>query len=164
MKNVTYSKQSMKLHSTVIFVADIEKSKDFYTRLLECEIEHDFGKNVILTCGLCLWEIRPEHVICKELDVQTSASRFELYFETAQPGDAYNKLQETGVKFLHGIHEEPWGQRTMRFFDPDGHLVEIGDPLDVFVKNMAARGMTKKQIAEKSGIPEETVDNLLEGE
>ena len=53
----------MKFHSSVIFVNDIEKSKDFYVRLLNQEIEHDFGKNVILKNGLSLWEINPEHVI-----------------------------------------------------------------------------------------------------
>ncbi|MCC8174194.1 MAG: glyoxalase, partial [Odoribacter sp.] len=29
--------------------------------------------------------------------------------------------------------EELWGQRTIRFYDPDGHLIEIGEALPVFL-------------------------------
>jgi hypothetical protein len=34
----------MNFHSTVIFVMEISKAKEFYIRLLEFSIEHDFGK------------------------------------------------------------------------------------------------------------------------
>jgi hypothetical protein len=26
------------------------------------------------------------------------------------------------VKFVHGIREQPWRQKVMRFYDPDGKL------------------------------------------
>ena len=58
----------MKFHSTVIFVKEIGKSKDFYTRHLEFSMEHDFGKNVILSNGLTIWEILDNHVISKQLE------------------------------------------------------------------------------------------------
>ena len=53
----------MKFHSSVLFVKDIEKSKDFYVKLLKQEIEYDFGMNVILKNGITLWEISPSHII-----------------------------------------------------------------------------------------------------
>lgn len=74
----------MKFHSSVIFVNDIEKTKDFYCRLLEQEIEHDFGKNVILKNALTIWEIQAEHVISRKLITKGSSNRFELYFETEE--------------------------------------------------------------------------------
>lgn len=33
------------------------------------------------------------------------------------------------MKLLHDLHDEPWGQRTIRFFDPDDHLIEAGESL-----------------------------------
>ncbi|RKX68718.1 hypothetical protein DRP43_05215, partial [candidate division TA06 bacterium] len=45
-------------------------------------------------------------------------------------------IKSKNIEFLHEIHEEPWGQRTIRFFDPDNHLIEIGEPLPIFIKNM----------------------------
>jgi len=153
---------SMKFHSSVIFVNDIKKSKDFYVRLLNQEIEHDFGKNVILKDGLTIWEIQPDHIINKQLKIKNNSNRFELYFETELIDEAYNRLSNEQVEFLHEIHEEPWGQRTMRFFDHDRHLVEIGEPLEIFVNNMNKKGLSVKQIAEKSGIPIETVNGILQ--
>ena len=152
----------MKFHSTVIFVREVGKSKDFYTRYLDFSVEHDFGKNVILNNGLTIWEILDNHIISKQLDTRKESSRFELYFESEDIDTKCNLLEKAGVKFLHKIHEEPWGQRTFRFFDPDNHLIEIGEPLEVFVGNMSKRGMSVKQISEQSGIPIDTLITLIQ--
>jgi catechol 2,3-dioxygenase-like lactoylglutathione lyase family enzyme len=147
----------MKFHSTVIFVKDIEKSKDFYTRFLRFSILNDFGKNVILDNSLTLWEILDEHQINRQLKTHGNSNRFELYFESEDIEDHFQLLKESGIKFLHEIHEEPWGQRTFRFFDPDNHLIEIGEPLEIFVLNMYKKGLSENQISNKSGIPVDTV-------
>ena len=151
----------MKFHSTVIFVKDIEKSKEFYTRLLGFSIEHDFGKNVILSDSFTIWEINSEHIISKQLDIESKSNRFELYFEHEDIDKIFSIIESAGVKFLHKIHEEPWGQRTIRFFDPDNHLIEIGEPLEIFVNNMSKNGLTITQISEKSGIPIDTLRVLI---
>ncbi len=151
----------MKFHSSVLFVKNIEKSKDFYLRLLNQKIQHDFGKNIILECGLTIWEIGTDHIINKHLTTMGNSNRFELYFETENIDEIYNKLCNEQIIFLHEIHEEPWGQKTIRFFDPDKHLVEIGQSLETFVKNMNRNGLSAKQISEKSGIPIETVNKIL---
>ena len=151
----------MKFHSTVIFVKDIERSKDFYQRFLDFSIEHDFGKNVILNNGLTIWEIQESHVISKQLQTKDDSNRFELYFESEELEKVFSQLEMAGIKFLHKIHEEPWGQNTIRFFDPDNHLIEIGEPLEVFVNNMSRDGLSVKEISEKSGIPIDTVRELL---
>lgn len=151
----------MKFHSSVIFVNDINRSKDFYIRILNQEIEHDFGKNVILKGGLTIWEIQSEHIINKQLDTKKDANRFELYFETELIDETFEKLKTERIEFLHKIDEESWGQRTIRFFDPDKHLVEIGETMETFVSNMKKNGLSSKQIADKSGIPKETIDSIL---
>jgi catechol 2,3-dioxygenase-like lactoylglutathione lyase family enzyme len=151
----------MKFHSTVIFVKEISRSKDFYTRFLEFSIEHDFGKNVILSNGLTIWEIQDSHIISKELETKDDSNRFELYFESEELEKIVILLEKNRTIFLHKIHEEPWGQKTIRFFDPDNHLIEIGEPLEVFVNNMSREGLSVKEISEKSGIPIDTVINLI---
>jgi catechol 2,3-dioxygenase-like lactoylglutathione lyase family enzyme len=151
----------MVFYSTVLFVKDIEVSKKFYILFLNFSIEHDFGKNVIMNNGLTLWEISPEHIINKQLKTANESNRFELYFETDNLEEISHKLKTAGVKFLHPIKEESWGQRTVRFFDPDYHLVEIGEPMDVFINNMHKNGLTPAQISSKSGIPIEKVVGLI---
>jgi catechol 2,3-dioxygenase-like lactoylglutathione lyase family enzyme len=152
----------MKFHSTVVFVKEISRSKDFYTRFLEFSIEHDFGKNVILSNGLTIWEIQDSHIISKQLQTNNDSNRFELYFENEDLEKALNILEKAGIRFLHKIHEEPWGQRTIRFFDPDNHLIEIGEPLEVFVNNMSRNGLSVEEISAKSGIPVKTVKGLVQ--
>jgi catechol 2,3-dioxygenase-like lactoylglutathione lyase family enzyme len=152
----------MHFHSTVLFVKNIERSKDFYTRFLGFSIEHDFGKNVILDSMVTLWEVLPEHIIAKELKTSDESNRFELCFEHRDIEKIFTDLENEGVEFLHKMKEEPWGQRTIRFFDPDRHLIEIGEPLDVFVRNMKKKGMNESEISNKTGINIETVYNLLQ--
>jgi catechol 2,3-dioxygenase-like lactoylglutathione lyase family enzyme len=151
----------MKFHSIALFVKDIEKSKTFYTNLIGLNIVHDFGNNAILSSGISLWQIQQSHIISKELETKNSSNRFELYFESDSIDEIYLKLEQNNVKFLHPIHTEPWGQRTIRFFDPDNHLIEIGEPLEVFVMNMHRQGLSPEQISTQSGIPIETVKDLL---
>ena len=145
----------VRFHSAAAFVADIERSKAFYTELLGQEIELDFGKNVILKCGLTLWEIQPTHIIPATLgsDRLAAGNRFEFYFETPDIDEVYQRLHAAGVAFLHPVHEEPWGQRTIRLFDPDLHLIEIGEPLETFIGRLRSEGMTPEAITEKTGVP-----------
>jgi len=151
----------MVFHSTVLFVANIDHSKDFYTGLLNFSVEYDFGKSILLNNGLSLWEIQPGHTISQHLETKNTSNRFELYFETENIDVVSEAIHNAGLKLLHSLHEESWGQRTIRFFDPDDHLIEIGESLHVFINRLNTRGLTTKQIAEKSGIPFETVLNLL---
>ncbi len=151
----------MKLHSIVLFVKDIELSKTFYTKLIGLSVVHDFGNNVILSGGISIWQIQQSHIISQKLETASNSNRFELYFEAENLDEINIKLEQNSVKFLHPIHTEPWGQRTLRFFDPDSHLIEIGEPLEVFVMNMHKHGLSPEQISNKSGIPIETVKNLL---
>ncbi len=151
----------MVFHSTVLFVKDIEVAKKFYTRFLNFSVEHNFGKNVIMSNGLTLWETDPEYIINKQLDTTKESNRFELYFEDENIDEVFLSLEKAGILFFHPIHEEPWGQRTFRFFDPDNHMIEIGEPLDVFVNTMHKKGLTPAQISIKSGIPIETVVGLI---
>ncbi len=123
--------------STALFVKDISVSKGFYINVLEREIVHDFGKNIIFKDGFAIWEIQNEHIIPNKLGIKNitdvSINRFELYFESDDIDSVFQKLELQKVKFIHEIHKEPWGQRTFRFFDPDNHIIEIGESLEIFM-------------------------------
>jgi catechol 2,3-dioxygenase-like lactoylglutathione lyase family enzyme len=150
-------------HSVVLFVKDLEKSKKFYTEVLGQEVEYDFGNNIGLKSGISLWKIMADHVISrsgKHSRIKASKA-FEIYFET----DDLNAIQEIIVnkklKILHDLMEEPWGQRTIRFYDPDNNLIEVGETLATFVTRMAISGMNPAEISAKTTIPVEIVRALL---
>ena len=128
--------------STAIFVKDIEVSKNFYSNILGLKKHLDFGKNVIFGNGFAIWEIKAGHIIPQALgheNISGKANRFEIYFETEDITTVYKILIKEGVRFLHEIHEEQWGQRTIRFFDPDDHLIEIGESMRQFIGDSMSR-------------------------
>ena len=42
---------------------------------------------------------------------------------------AHRELSGRGVQFIGVPTDRPWGQRTVLFRDPEGHLIEIGTNL-----------------------------------
>ncbi|HEY3390743.1 MAG TPA: VOC family protein [Prolixibacteraceae bacterium] len=151
--------------STVLFVKNIEISKDFYCNILGLPIDLDFGKNVILKSGLTIWEIQGDQIIPSTLGLEKisnlSYNRFELYFEVENLSDIFEILKEKNVRFLHEVHEEPWGQQTIRFFDPDNHLIEIGESMRQFVFRFYNQGLTVEQVSKRTSIPVGEVKRLI---
>lgn len=151
--------------STALFVKDIEVSKNFYLNILGLSINLDFGKNVIFNNGFAIWEIQDSQIIPVKLEINkisdNSVNRFELYFETENLSEVYSILKNKNVRFLHDIHEESWGQQTIRIFDPDNHLIEIGESMKQFVGRHFRQGLTFESISERTGIPFEEVKRLI---
>ena len=151
--------------SIALFVKDIEISKDFYSTILQQQIELDFGKNVIYKAGFAIWEIRENHIIPNLIGVDKirdySVNRFELYFETENIVQDFKDLKSKNVLFLHEIHEELWGQQTIRFFDPDNHLIEIGESMKQFVNRFIEQGLTLEQVSARTFVPVEEVKRLI---
>lgn len=142
----------IKFHSPVVFVEDIDKAKDFYINVFDAKVEFDFGANVVLDCGVSLWKIIPENPIAKIAgESRRAAARFELCFETDNIFAAYDKAKAAKAIFLHELREETWGQTTIRFFDPDGHLIEIGESMEAFVKRLGEK-LSIEELSAKTGI------------
>jgi catechol 2,3-dioxygenase-like lactoylglutathione lyase family enzyme len=151
----------MVFHSTVLFVKDIEVSKKFYTGFLNFFFEHDFGKNAILTNSLTLWDVPPEHIPSSTSVTKSGPKWFEQYFENRDIEEVFDKRNNEGITFLHSVREEPRGQRTRQFFDPGNHLIEIGEPMNVLVKNMQQSGTSPEMIANKTSIQLHTGNSLI---
>lgn len=154
--------------STALFVKNINISKDFYISLLEMEVDLDFGKNVIFKNGFAIWEIQENHIIPARLGLDKitdrSVNRFELYFETENITEIFETLKSRNISFLHELQEEPWGQRTIRFFDPDNHLIEIGESMRQFVRRFYEQGLTVEKVSERTSVPVEEVQRLINRE
>ena len=126
----------------VLFVKDAQVARNFYETFLGLKVKADFGGlNIIFQEGFALWQIMNENMIPKTLgfDNITNSnltSRFELCFETEDLDSIYKTLKDNNTKFLHEINIELWGQRTIRFYDPDGHLIEAGESMHVFLRRI----------------------------
>ncbi|OFX46371.1 MAG: hypothetical protein A2X13_12875 [Bacteroidetes bacterium GWC2_33_15] len=152
----------MRFHSSVIFVKDISISKSFYCDILKQEILYDFGNNVSLKGGLSLWQIQNNHIISKKLeDAGNPNKSLEIYFETDNIFETASLINDNKIKLFHNIHEETWGQKTIRFFDPDYNLIEIGEKLEIFIQRMYKEGLPISEINKKTGVPENLINEYI---
>ncbi len=124
----------MRLKNIMLVVEDIERSKAFYREVFGLLPVRQFEGNVILTEGLVLqernaWEqlIGRETALGQEACVRQAES--VLYFETPDLEAFQQKLDDNGreIPYLCRLTTYDWGQKAIRFYDPDGHLIEIGE-------------------------------------
>ena len=95
------------------------------------------------------------------------ADNFELYFECPDLDSAWARVEAAALgpnRIVHPIEEQPWLQRGFRLRDPDGHLVEVGEPLPALVKRLLGQGMTLEDISTRTTIALEAVRAMAEGE
>ena len=120
----------MKLKNVLIVVKDIEKARRFYHDLFGLEPILDNDGNVILTEGLVLQEKKYwTEFLGKEIIPENNSS--ELYFEETDIEGFVKKLENyyPEVRYVNRIMTHSWGQKVIRFYDPDGNLIEVGTPV-----------------------------------
>lgn len=121
----------MKLKNILFVVSDIEKSKKFYEELFGLRVITDLGENVILTEGLVLQQKNLwEDGIKKE--VLFGGHDAELYFEENDMDTFLRKITESSfeIEFVREQAEaHPWGGRVVRIYDPDRHVIEVGEAI-----------------------------------
>ena len=149
----------MEFKNPLLAVADMERSVTFYRQVLGLEKCMDLGANVTLSGGVCLqtresWAEFIE-VPAEELDWQGKVS--ELYFEEADFDAFLQKLKQLEIRYVHPPKEHSWGQRVVRFYDPDGHIIEVGESIAAVCRRFADSGMTAEQIAKRMDVPLEFV-------
>lgn len=154
----------MKFKNSLLVVTDIEKSKAFYEDVLGLRVTADFGANVTLTGGVCLQTLDTwcEFINQQEKDIAFGAKASEIYFEE-DDFDGFikhlNLIRE--IKYVHPVFEHRWGQRVVRFYDPDMHIIEVGENLNAVCRRFADDGMTAEEISVRMDMPLKLVNNAL---
>ena len=120
----------MRLKNILIVVKDIEKSRKYYHDLCGLEMIVDNDGNMILTEGLVLQEEK----YCKDFlgkEITGRNNSCELYFEEADIEAFIQKLEALypETEYVNTLMTHSWGQRVIRFYDPDGNLIEVGTPV-----------------------------------
>lgn len=121
--------RGMRLKNILIVVKDIEKSKQFYHDLFGLDVVLDNDGNMILTEGLVLQDEKIwRKFLGKDILPENNAS--ELYFEERDIEAFLEKLDRhyPEVRHVNRLMTHSGGQRVVRFYDPDGNLIEVGTP------------------------------------
>ena len=154
----------MKYEGTMIVVKDIECSKRFYQEVLGLEVVKDFGANVTLTGGVILQTLNTWKGFIQKQDSQIlfENNAAELYFEEDEMDAFLEKLQKIpNIEYVNPVIEYSWGQRVVRFYDPDKHIIEVGENMTLFVRNLFGDGLSVDEIAAKMDVPVDFVRSCL---
>lgn len=94
----------------------------------------DFGANKTLTGGLCLQTLESRETFIETKKVSFGANNAEMYFEEDDFDDFAERLKDFALQYVHEIKEHRWGQRVVRFYDPDQHIIEVGENMQAVCK------------------------------
>ena len=152
----------LKFKCPLLAVTDMEKAITFYEEVIGDRIAFNFGENVQFEGGFALQEMKKWKAMIHTNVVRRKSNNAELYFEEKD----FDKFLEylkgfPEIQYVHPVEEALWGQRIVRFYDPDFHIIEVGEPMDAVIKRLFESGMTVEQVSEKSQYPIEYVKRFV---
>lgn len=152
----------MEYKSAMLVVKDMEKSKQFYTSLLGMKIVSDLGANVAFEGGLAAQteESWAQFTGTEPGRFQYGGHTVELYFEEKDFDGFVAKAKAARAQIV-SESVMPYGQKVLRLYDPDRHIVEVGEDMGVMVRRMLGEGLTKEQISERTFLPPEAIEHFL---
>lgn len=121
----------MRLKNVLIAVNDMERAIRFYKEIFGLQVILDQDGNVIMSEGLVLQDAKIwQQFLGKKLMPKNNMA--ELYFEESDIEGFVKKLEESDfeIEFVNKLMTHSWGQKVVRFYDPDGNLIEVGTPMN----------------------------------
>ena len=149
----------MKLQLALLAVENVEVSKKFYIELFDQDISLDLGKNVTFSGGFAIQEDFAWLTDIKADSILKKSNNMELYFEVEDFDGFLQKLREyKNVRYVHPPKKHEWQQRVVRIYDPDYHMIEIGESMTVIAKRYLDEGYSVEEVSKIIQHPIEFVE------
>ncbi|MFO7868203.1 MAG: hypothetical protein R6U95_02765 [Bacteroidales bacterium] len=156
---------NIQFHSSVLITKDFDTMKKFYQEVLQQEIEFDFGNCIGFKNGISLWKLTEEYPLAQKLGrtFDTSGNKnLEMCFETDNFEEFVSSIEKHTIHYLHKTVEEQWGQYTMRFYDPENNVIEVGESMSCFVKRFYNKGLSVEEVSKRTSVPLKFVQEICE--
>lgn len=120
----------MKYKGTLVVVKSCARALTFYNSLLGLELVKDNDGNMELSGGIWLQEAGYWEQFTGR-DIAPHSNSTELYFEEPDIEAFIAKLEKLypETEYVNRLMTHSWGQKVVRFYDPDGNLIEVGTPV-----------------------------------
>ena len=154
----------MKFTGTLIAVRNMDKAKQFYHEVLGLEVASDFGANVALTGGIALQtaETWKDFIHKQDEEIIFKNNACELYFEEDDIAAFVARLNSLeNIEYVHPLFEHPWGQKVVRFYDLDKHIIEVGENMNLVVRRFIDAGLSVEETAARMDVPVDYVRSCL---
>ena len=165
----------MKFQAALLVVKNMERSVKFYKEVLGLRVTMDLGAKdaatarkgfvwggiIMLPVGGVALQTQESwcEFISKDLQsISFGGNAAELYFEEDKFDDFLKKLAAIkGIFYVHPVQQYSWGQRVIRFYDPDFHILEVGENMKSVCRRFLDSGMTIEAAAVRMNVPEKFV-------
>lgn len=138
------------IFACLLSVKDINKARAFYEEIFDLKVDADFGINVGFDCGLALQQDFSWLTGIPSEEIKDRENSFEVYFEMKDFDEFVEKLKKRNdIRLLHDVKEHGWGQRVIRFYDLDNHLIEVGESMKSVIEKFMDQGMTLEEVAKR---------------
>ena len=152
----------MRYCCTVLSVSDINKARSFYEDLFGLEVCQDYGRNILFSCGLALQQDFDWLIGMPKEQVYERPNNIEVVFEEHDFDGFLQKLDShTEIELLGGTVEHDWGQRVVRLYDPDGHLIEVGEEMKMVIERFISDGMNLEDVSKRMEVSVGDLQRLL---
>ena len=120
----------MKYKGTLIVVKDCNCAVKFYSDMFGFQLVQEKDGNMELTNNLYLQEL----CYCEQftkISIISNSNQSELYFEEPDIEQFVERLETLypETEYVNYLMTHSWGQKVVRFYDPDGNLIEVGTPV-----------------------------------
>ncbi|MCE5196284.1 MAG: glyoxalase/bleomycin resistance/dioxygenase family protein [Negativicutes bacterium] len=138
----------MEFKITLLAVRDVEVSKRFYGELFEQKVVLDLGKYVTFSGGFGIQQDFAELTNIAASSVIRKSHNMELCFEVTDFDAFLRRLKSYGeIVSVHPEKKYPWQQRVVRIYDPDFHMIEIGESMMVIAQRYLGEGLSIEKTA-----------------
>lgn len=147
----------------LLAVQDVERSKRFYGELFNQHVVLDLGWNVTFSGGFAIQQNFAWLTGIPEDEIKIKSGNAELYFDV-QDFDAFlaKLAAHPEIQLLHPVKTFEWKQRGLRLYDPDFHLIEVGESMAVIAQRLLCQGFSVEEVAEQIQHPVEFVERCAE--
>lgn len=152
----------VKFISPLLVVADMQRARRFYETVLGLNVIVDFGENITFEGNFALHQQAHFQSLIDGKDIKSGGNDFELYFEYDEMDDVNARLNNNQVELVHPMREQPWRQRVVRFYDPDRHIIEIGESMEFLCYRLHREGLSSEVISQTTMMPEPFVKAGIE--
>ncbi|WP_282607752.1 VOC family protein [Pelagibius sp. Alg239-R121] len=107
-----------------VFSQRFDEALSFYRDTLNFALLHEGESVAVFGTGNC--DLVLEHLDLGDLEVRSLTGRFVgVSFLVPDAFQAYERLQQLGVRFEDLPVRQDWGGTTAHFFDPDGNILTL---------------------------------------
>lgn len=149
----------MEFKLALLAVKNVDVSKHFYEEHFNQKVVLDLGRNITFSGGFAIQE---DFAWLTDLPVDSvieKSNNMELYFEVDDFDAFIERIKDCkDIEYVHQPKKHEWQQRVVRIYDPDHHIIEIGESMAVIAKRYLAEGYSIEETSKIIQHPIEFVE------